>query len=92
MLETIVGALLPAVVTILLGYLAAWHHDFGAKDAPVLNRIVIGYALPLSIFVGTISTTRDQLLQNLPFLIVLGVAMVGMYVVVFALCRFAFRG
>lgn len=91
MLETIVGALLPAVVTILLGYLAAWHHDFGAKDAPVLNRIVIGYALPLSIFVGTISTTRDQLLQNLPFLIVLGVAMVGMYVVVFALCRFAFR-
>jgi hypothetical protein len=40
MLETIVGALLPAVMTVLLGYVAAHHHDFDAKDVPVLTRMM----------------------------------------------------
>jgi len=31
MLNTIVGALLPMIVTFLLGYVAAWRHDFGSK-------------------------------------------------------------
>jgi len=40
MLNTILGALLPMVVTFLLGYMAAWRHDFGSKDASTLNRMV----------------------------------------------------
>jgi hypothetical protein len=34
---TIVSALLPALITVLLGYLAARHHDFGLKDALILS-------------------------------------------------------
>ena len=40
-LSTILGALLPMVVSILLGFVAAWRHDFGSKDASTLNRMVL---------------------------------------------------
>ena len=80
MLETIVGALLPIVITMLLGYLAAKHHDFGPQEASILIRMVMTYALPVALFVGTVSRTRGVLLQDLPLLIVLTVAIVGLYV------------
>jgi len=38
------------VVTVLLGFLAAWHHDFASKDAPILNRMVLVCAVPLALF------------------------------------------
>ena len=41
MLNTILSALLPMVVTFLLGFVAAWRHDFGTKDATILNRMVL---------------------------------------------------
>ena len=41
MLDTIVGTLLPLVVTFLLGFVAAWA-DFGPTDAPILNPGVLG--------------------------------------------------
>jgi malonate transporter len=46
MLETIVDALLPMVVTFLLGFVAAWRGDFATKDAAILNRMVLLYAVP----------------------------------------------
>jgi len=46
MLSTVLGALLSVVVTILLGFVAAWHHDFDAKQASTLNRMVLLYAVP----------------------------------------------
>lgn len=41
MLDTIVAALLPIVITLMLGFAAGWHHDFDAKQASVLNRMVM---------------------------------------------------
>jgi malonate transporter and related proteins len=91
MLDTILGALLPMVVTFLLGFVAAWRRDFGPKDAAILNRMVLHYAVPLLLFVGTVSTPRAELSQDIPLLIALGVAIVGLYGVVLLLSRFAFR-
>ncbi|MBV8296262.1 MAG: AEC family transporter, partial [Acidimicrobiia bacterium] len=91
MLETIIGALLPAFATVLLGYFAARHHDFGPKDTPVLIRMVMTYALPLAIFVGTVSLPRSTLVADLPLLVALAGAMVVVYGVVFAVCRFVLR-
>ena len=54
MLNTILSALLPMVVTFLLGFVAAWHHDFVTKDASVLNRMVLVYAVPLALFAGSL--------------------------------------
>jgi hypothetical protein len=66
MLTTVLGALLPIVVTILLGFVAAWHHDFDAKEASILNRMVLLYAVPMGLFVGTLGTRREVLSQDFP--------------------------
>ena len=91
MLDTILSALLPMVVTFLLGFVAAWRHDFGSKDASTLNRMVLLYAVPLALFAGTVTTSRAALSQDIPLVIALCVAIIGLYGVVFLLSHVAFR-
>jgi malonate transporter and related proteins len=90
MAYTIAGALLPIVITLLLGFVGAWRGDFQREDASILNRLVLTYALPLMLFAGTMSTSRANLNQGVPLLIVSCVALVGMYCVVFVLSRVVF--
>src|SRR6202044_975422 len=89
--DTILSALLPMVVTFLLGFVAAWRHDFGSKDAPTLNRMVLLYAVPLALFAGTVTTSRAALGQDIPLVVALCSAIIGFYGVVFLLCRLVFR-
>ena len=91
LLNTILSALLPMVVTFLLGFVAAWRHDFGSKDAPTLNRMVLLYAVPLALFAGTVTTSRAALGRDIPLVVALCVAIIGFYGVVFLLCRLVFR-
>jgi len=87
MLDIILSALLPMVVTFLLGFVAAWRHDFGSKDASTLNRMVLLYAVPLALFAGTVTTSLPALGQDIPMVIALCVAIIGLYGVVFLLSR-----
>jgi len=87
MLDTILSALLPMVVTFLLGFVAAWRHDFESKDASTLNRMVLLYAVPLALFAGTVTTSPRALSQDIPMVIALCVAIIGLYGVVFLLSR-----
>ena len=91
MLNTILGALLPMIVTFLLGLVAAWHHDFGTREASILNRMVLLYAVPLALFAGTVASSRAELSQDIPLVIALFIAVTGLYGVVFLLSRMAFR-
>jgi hypothetical protein len=91
MVETVLTALAPVVVTLLLGFVAAWHQDFGAKDAAVLNRMVLLYAVPLALFVGTVGTPRGELVQDVAFAVAMFAAIVGMYTLVFLFFRFMLR-
>jgi malonate transporter and related proteins len=86
-LSTILGALLPMVVSFLLGFVAAWRHDFGSKDASTLNRMVLQYAVPLALFAGTVMTSRMELSQDIPLVITLCVGIIGFYCVVFLFSR-----
>jgi malonate transporter and related proteins len=65
MVDTVPGALAPIVVTMLLGFVAAWRHDFRATDVLVLNRMVLQYAVPVTLFVSAVGAPRadrsDQL-------------------------------
>ena len=54
------------VVTFVLGFIAAWHRDLGRNDASILNRMVLLYAVPLALFVGTVTTSRAALSQDIP--------------------------
>jgi malonate transporter and related proteins len=91
MLDTILGALLPMVVTFLLGFVAAWRRDFGPKEASVLNRMVLVYAVPLALFSGTVTASRAELSRDIPLVVALCVAIIGLFGLVFVLCRFGFR-
>jgi hypothetical protein len=79
------------VVTFLLGFIAAWHHGFELKDASTLNRMVLLYAVPLSLFAGTVTTSRTTLSHDVPLVIALCVAIIGFYGVVFLFSRIMFR-
>jgi predicted permease len=83
MLDTILSALLPMVVTFLLGFIAAWRHDFESKDASTLNRMVQVYAVPLALFAGTVTTSPGALSQDIPMVVALCVSIIGLYGVVF---------
>ena len=87
MVQTILTALAPIVFTLLLGFVAAWRHDFRPKEAAVLNRMVLLYAVPLALFVGTVGTPRADLVQDITFVVAIFTAIVGLYALVFLLLR-----
>jgi malonate transporter and related proteins len=67
----------------LLGFIASWHHDFDAKQVAVLNRMVMLYALPLSLFAGMARTARHQVLSQGPLAFAILLGMAGGYAIVF---------
>ena len=85
---TVVNALLPIVVTLLLGFIAAWHHDFDGEQAAGLNRMVMLYALPLSLFAGMVGMSRDQVLSQGPLAIAILAGTADSYGVVFVISRY----
>ena len=88
-MNAVVGALLPLIVTLALGFFAAWRHDFTSEQALVLNRMVLLYALPLLLFAGTVPIKRSTLTSDLGLAAAIAVAMVGAYLGTFLIVRFA---
>jgi malonate transporter and related proteins len=89
--NTVIGALLPLIVTLALGFFAAWHHDFTPAQAPVLNRMVLLYALPLLLFTGTVTIKRSTLTSDLGLAAAIAGGMLGTFLVMFLIVRFALR-
>jgi predicted permease len=83
MFSIILSALLPVVLTLLLGYLAGRHHDFTSDHAAVLNRLVLLYALPADLFVGMATTKRSELFDSIPLIVTVVSAIVISFAVTF---------
>lgn len=83
--------LLPVFFVLLLGYLAGQAKKFNSAQTGGLNELVLDYALPASLFVGTSGTSRNQLLQQGPFLLALFVAFVGLQAIVWLVSKFVFH-
>src|SRR5580700_4565844 len=79
------------VVTFLLGFVAARRHDFGSKDAPTLNRMVLQYAVPLALFAGIVTTSRAAHSRDIPLGIALCAGLIGSHGVVFLVSRIGLR-
>jgi predicted permease len=71
MMNVILGALLPVIITLALGMLAGWRRDEDTKAAESLNRMVLVYALPLALFAGTITVSPQELVSQWPLLLAL---------------------
>jgi len=90
-MNAVVGALVPLIVTLALGFFAGWRHDFTPAQASVLNRMVLLYALPLMLFAGMVTIKRGTLTSDLGLAAAIAAGMLGAYVVTFLIVRFALR-
>lgn len=91
MLGLIAQAILPIVVVLGLGYSAGWKERFTAAEASVLNRMVLAYAFPMSLFVGIAGTKRSLLLAQWPLAVAVFAGMVGVYIVGLVVLLFVLR-
>jgi predicted permease len=87
MFTTILSALLPVVLTMMLGYFAGRHHDFTPEHADILNRLVLLYALPADLFVGMATTKRSNLVASVPLIVTVVCTIVLSFAITFALSR-----
>jgi malonate transporter and related proteins len=85
MLLQILTIIVPIFFVLLLGYVAGRAKEFGSDQVAGINELVLDFALPASLFVGTVSTPREQLLQQGPFVLALLAGIVGLYVIVLLL-------
>lgn len=88
---TIIEAILPILVTLGLGYLAAWRRDFDSHQAGVLIRLVMLYALPLALLSSILSTPRERVLTAGPLAALILIAMLGVHVLLFITLRLVLK-
>jgi malonate transporter and related proteins len=87
----IIAALLPVVVTILLGIVAGWNADFVGDQASVLIKMVLRYALPLNLFAGIIGMSSVEALSQDRRVFAILLSMIGSYAVTLVIARYLFR-
>ncbi|MFT8410582.1 MAG: AEC family transporter [Schleiferilactobacillus perolens] len=88
MAETLISALLPIVVTLFIGCFAAWHKDFTEQQADGINKLIMTYTLPLSLFGGIMTTPRVTIFSHLAVAGWLLLAMVGGYLAALFIAHF----
>ena len=91
MIEVIISALLPITIILLLGFFAGYHHDFSKDQAGILNKMVMTYALPLSLFSGLVTSPFSEIIEQKDLAIGLFIGMIVFYFVVYLLSRYVFK-
>jgi malonate transporter and related proteins len=91
MFAEILNIIFPIFFVLLLGYAAGRANQFDNHQVAGINELVLKFALPASLFVGTVGVSRTQLLQETPLLVAMLVSLVGVYIVVFLLGKLLFR-
>lgn len=91
MFSLILTIIVPIFFVLLLGYAAGRAKKFDSNQIAGINELVLDFAVPASLFVETVRTSRDQLLQQTPLALATLIAMVGPYLTVLVLGRRLFR-
>jgi malonate transporter len=88
---TALGVLLPVLFVVGLGFWAGWAKKFSSDQVAGLNELVLDYAFPALLFVAIVRASRDALFAELPFVLALLVAALGLFIVVALLSVFVLR-
>ncbi len=91
MLIQIISVLVPVFFVLALGYAAGRVKAFDSDQVTGISDLVMDFALPASLFVGTVRTSRTQLLQEGPFFLAVLISYCGLYLVALLVGRFVFR-
>lgn len=81
MVNAILLALAPIFFVLLLGYLAGRHRIVDNQHVDSLNDLVMGFALPASLFAATASASRAEMIAQVPLFFILGAAMLAIFLV-----------
>ena len=84
---------LPILFVLVLGFLAGKKQAFGKSDQaiPVINELVLTFALPASIFVWTISVTRVQLAGEMDLFVGLLISLLLAYFLGLFVAKYCFK-
>lgn len=91
MANNIALAIWPLYFVLALGFLAGKRHAFPADAAKELNKLVLDFALPATLFVSTTALSREALFRDLPALFAVLVAYMGVFGLTFGLVRRRFK-
>lgn len=91
MLEKTLFALLPIIVTIGLGIFSAKLGHFNDQDASKLTTLTLKYALPLSVFEGTASTSKKLLIADLPLVIWIFSGIIVCFFIILFFCQYILK-
>ncbi|MFP8437088.1 AEC family transporter [Klebsiella aerogenes] len=84
----ILGAILPVIITVLIGYISGKRKDFNWQQAGDINKIVMLYALPLSIFSNMVMTPRYIVMSMGPVAIAIILALILSFLIPLAIARY----
>ncbi|AEG95283.1 TPA: AEC family transporter [Klebsiella aerogenes] len=84
----ILGAILPVIITVLIGYISGKRKDFNWQQAGDINKIVMLYALPLSIFSNMVMTPRHIVMSMGPVAIAIILALIPSFLIPLAIARY----
>jgi hypothetical protein len=83
--------LLPVLFVLALGFWAGRSKQFNSEQVQGLNELVLNYAFPALLFVAIVRASRTTLFAELPFVLALIVASLGLFLVVALLSVFVLR-
>jgi malonate transporter len=87
MITLILMALVPIFFVLLLGYFSGKYKVVDNTHVGELNTVVMTYAIPASLFLATAMTPRQSMLAQWPILVILGGAMMLLYLLWYLLQR-----
>jgi malonate transporter and related proteins len=64
MLDVLINSLVPIFAVMGIGYFAGWIRDVDSRHVAELNALVMDFALPAALFVGTATTSRAVVIDN----------------------------
>ena len=85
------GAILQVIITVIIGYISGKRKDFNWQQAGDINKIVMLYALPLSIFSNMVMTPRHIVMTMGPVAVALILALILSFVIPLLVARYLFR-
>ncbi|AWB43373.1 transporter [Paenibacillus sp. CAA11] len=83
--------LIPIFFVIILGYLGGFFKIFTPASSKGLNTLVTKFALPAHLFIGITTTSKETLIKEWPFFVTMFLGIIGFYVLLLLVMRFAFR-
>jgi len=91
MIVSALTVLLPILFVMGLGYAAGRAKKFSAEQVMGLNELVLVYALPALMFVGTVTTTRTRLLGEAAYLLGVFLATIALFAAAVLVSVFVLR-